>query len=67
MPTTTAAPRPQILYVLKLQQFDRKSKEQQAKYFNQRHCAREGKKWPVNDHVRIPDLQSEATVVNVLP
>ena len=64
---TTAALRPQILYILGLRQRDRKSKEQQAKYFNQRHCACEGRKWQVNDNLWIPYLQSEAIGTNVLP
>ena len=67
VPTTTAALRPHTPDFTKLQQLDRKSKEQQAKYFDRRHCAREGRKWQVNYHVWIPDLKSEATVTNVLP
>ena len=67
VPTTTISLQPQTPDATKLQEIDRDIKARQATSYNARHRAREGKKWQVDDRVWIPDLQSEATVIGVLP
>ena len=67
VPTTTAALRPQTPDATQLQQLDRKSKEQQAKYFNKHHRTREQPSRQVGEEVWVPDPCSRATVTEVHP
>ena len=67
VPTITAALRPQTPDATELQQLDRKSKEQQAKYFNKRYRTRGQPSTQVGEEVLVPDLCSRATVTEVHP
>ena len=67
VPTTTAALCPQIPDATELQQLDRKSKEQQATYFNKHHRTREQPSRQVGEEIWVPDLCSRATVTEVHP
>ena len=67
VPTTTASLQPQTPDTSKLQEIDRDIKARQATSYNASHRARDGKRWQVNDRVWVPDLQSEAIVIGVLP
>ena len=67
VPVTKASLRPQIPDAYKLQQLDHNCKDRQASYFNKRHRTREKERWRTNDHVWVPDLRSNATIIEILP
>jgi transposase InsO family protein len=67
VPTTTVQLQPHTPDAAALQSSDRTYKQQQATYYNRRHRTRDRGRWKTSDRVWIPDLQTEATVVDVLP
>jgi hypothetical protein len=67
VPTTTVQLQPNTPDAAAVGSTDRGYKQQQATYYNRRHRARDRGGWKVNDRIWIPDLQTEATVVEVLP
>jgi hypothetical protein len=67
VPISTASLRPQTPDATTLQQLDRNIKQRQANNYNRRHHACEQKRRQIGDYVWIPDLQTNATVTNVLP
>jgi hypothetical protein len=67
VPTTTVQLQPHTPDAAALQSSDRTYKQQQATYYNRRHRTHDRGRWKTSDRVWIPDLQTEATVVDVLP
>ena len=67
VPVTKASLQPQTPDAYKLQQSDHNYKDRQASYFNKHHRAREKERWRTNDHVWVPDLRSNATIIEILP
>lgn len=67
VPTTAEQLQPRTPDAAALQSSDRVYKQQQAKYYDRRHRTRDRGRWKADDRVWIPDLQTEATVVEILP
>jgi hypothetical protein len=67
VPTTMVQLQPHTPDAVALQSSDRTYKQQQATYHNRCHRTHDRGRWKTSDRVWIPDLQAEATVVDVLP